>query len=97
MTDADFVDDLEFFDNTPAQAESLFQSRRQAAEYIVFFVNANQREFMCFKQKEATSTLSDKVLKLVDQFTYLGSNISSSEIDVNILLAKAWNVMDSYQ
>ena len=46
---------------------------------------------MCFKQKGANPTLSGKPLKLVDQFTYLVSNISSTEIDVNICLAKAWN------
>ena len=34
---------------------------------------------MCFKQ--VISTLSGKPLKLADQFTYLGSNISSIERD----------------
>ena len=32
---------------------------------------------MCFNQDEAISTLDSKHLKLIDQFTYLGSNISS--------------------
>ena len=35
------------------------------------------------------STLSGSLLKLVDKFTYFGSNISSTESDVNICLAKA--------
>ena len=34
-------------------------------------------------------------LKLVDQFAYLGSNISSTENDVNMQLAKVWAVIDS--
>ena len=42
-----------------------------------------------FKQKETISSLSGKPLKLVDQFTYLDSNISSTESAVNIHLAKA--------
>ena len=42
------------------------------------------KQSSCFKQEEAISTLSSKPLKLVDQFTYLGSNISSTESDVNI-------------
>ena len=34
-------------------------------------------------------TLSHKALQLVDQFVYLGSNISSTESDVNIHMEKA--------
>ena len=34
------------------------------------------------------SQLNGKPLKLVDQFTYLGSNISSTESHVNICLDK---------
>ena len=33
-------------------------------------------------------------LKLVDQFIYLGSNISSNEGDVNICIGKAWTTID---
>ena len=39
---------------------------------------------MRFKQEEVIATVNGKFLKLVEQFTYLGSNISSTEIDVNI-------------
>ena len=35
------------------------------------------------------SILSGRPQKLVDKFTYLGSNISFTESDVNIRLAKA--------
>ena len=45
-------------------------------------------EFMYFKQDGDISTLNGKPLKLVDQFTYLGSNITSTESDVNILVGK---------
>ena len=48
---------------------------------------------MCFKQG-AISTLCGKPLKLVDQFTYLSSNISSPERDVNICITKVWNALD---
>ena len=44
---------------------------------------------MCFKQKEAISTL-----KLVDQFTYLDNNISSTKSDINICLMKAWDAIE---
>ena len=41
---------------------------------------------MYFKQEGALSTLSGKPLKLVDQLTYLGSNISSTESNINICI-----------
>ena len=41
------------------------------------------------KQDGAISTLGSKPLKLIDQFTYFGSNISSTESDVNICIGKA--------
>ena len=37
---------------------------------------------MYFKQDGAISSLRDKLLKLVDQFIYHGSNISSTESDL---------------
>ena len=43
---------------------------------------------MYFKQGDAVSTLNVKPLKSIDQFIYLGSNISSIERDVNIRLGK---------
>ena len=39
---------------------------------------------MFFYQDAAASTLSCKPLNLVDQWTYRGNNISSTESDVNI-------------
>ena len=45
---------------------------------------------MCFKKKGDISTLDGKSLKPVEQFTYLGSNISSTESDVNTRIGKAW-------
>ena len=42
---------------------------------------------MCFKQG-AISTLSGKPLKLVDKFTFLGSNIISTEYNINVRIEK---------
>ena len=49
---------------------------------------------MNFNQVGAISTLNSKLLKLIDQFIYLSSNISSTEIDVNICIGKIWTVSD---
>ena len=84
MTDTDNADDLALIANTPARAESLLHSLEQAAEGIVFYGNMKKREVMHFKEKGAISTSNSKLLKLIDQSTYLGSNISSIENDVYI-------------
>ena len=61
---------------------------------VGLYVNANKTEFMCFKQEGAICTLCGRPLKSVDQFTHLGSNISSSERNINICIAKAWTTID---
>ena len=49
---------------------------------------------MCFNQRGDISTLNGSSLKLVDRFTKLGSNVSSTETDINTWLAKAWAATD---
>ena len=57
---------------------------------LIFFHQC-KTEFKCFKQ-DGDISLNRKHLKLVDQFIYLGSNISSTENDINISIGKAWAV-----
>ena len=72
--------------NTAAQAESLLHSQEQAVAGFGLYENGNKTGYMCLKQEGAISTLSDRPLKLLEKFTYLSSNISSTESDVNIHL-----------
>ncbi len=51
-------------------------------------------EYMCFNQTGDISTLGGSFLKLVDKVTYLGSSVSSIEIDIDIRLTKAWTAID---
>ena len=44
--------------------------------------------------KSIISTLSVKPLQLVELFTYISSNISSTESHVNIRIAKEWTAID---
>ena len=94
ITDADYADDIALLANTPNQPETLLHSLERAAAVIGLHVNAHKTEFMCFNQKGDTSTLDGTSLKLVDKFTYLGSNISSTEKDIDTRLTKAWTAID---
>ena len=88
MTDADYADYLTFLPNIPAQIESLQHKREPAAGSNGLYINPNETEFMRIKQKGAASTLSVKPLKYVNQFTYIGSNITSTESDINIYILR---------
>ena len=70
--------------NTPVQAKCLLPSLKYAARGIDLSMNSAKTEFMYFKQESAT--INDKPLKPVDHFTYLSSNISSTESNVDIYM-----------
>ena len=94
ITDADYADDLALMSDTIYDAEVLLHSLERAAGDIGLFVNAGKTEYISFKQDGAMKTLANKPLKSVDTFTYLGSNIASTEQDVNIRTGKARGALD---
>ena len=89
ITDADYTDDMALLANTPVQAESGQHSLEMAAGSIGLHVNADKTEYMCFNQTRDISTLTGSSLKLVDKFTYLGSNVSFTKNDIDMPLANA--------
>ena len=91
ITDAN---DIAILANTPNQAETLLHSLEQAAAGIGLHVNAHKTEYMCFNQTGDISTLGGTSLKLVDKFTYLGSNVSSTKKDIDTRLTKTWTAID---
>ena len=49
---------------------------------------------LTIKQTGDISTQDGTSLKLVDNFTYLGSSVSSTEKDIDTRLTKAWTAID---
>ena len=94
ITGVDFSDYVVLLVNTPTQAKSQLYSLERAAAGIGLNVNADKTEFMRFNQRSDISTLNGRSLKLVNEFTYLGSSISSTENDINTRLAKARTALD---
>ena len=78
ITDADYADDIALLANAPAQAETLLHSLEWASARIGLHVNAHKTEYMCFNQRGDIATLNGSSLKLVDEFTYLGSSVAST-------------------
>ena len=94
ITDADYADDIALLANAPAQAETLLHCLERAAAGIGLHVKAHKTEYMCFNQTGDISTLNGSALKLVDKFTYLGSNVWSTDRDIDTRLAKIWTTID---
>ena len=94
ITDADYFDYIALLANTPSQAETLLFNLEQAPADIGLHVKADKTEYTCFNQRGDISTLNGCSLKLVDNFTYLRSSISSTEIDINTRLAKSLIAID---
>ena len=94
ITDADNADDIAILANTTNQAETLLHNLEWAAAGIGLHVNAQKNEYMCFNQIGDISTLKGTSLKLVDKLTYLGSNVSSTEEDIDTRLTKVWAAID---
>ena len=89
ITDADYADDIAILANTPNQAETRLHSLEGAAAGIGLHVNAHKTEYMCYNQTGDISTLGRTSLKLVDKFTFLGSNVSSTKKDIDTRQTKA--------
>ena len=89
ITNANYADDIALLVNTSARTESLLHSLERTAAGIGLLINAHKTEYMCFNQTGDISILKGSSLKLVDKFTYLGSNVWSTETDINTWLAKA--------
>ena len=74
-------------ENTPVQDESLLHSLAQAARGIGLYMNSDKTELMCI------SSSNGKPLKFANQFIHIGSNILSTESNVNISTGKAWTAL----
>ena len=90
ITDVDYADDLALTSDTIEQAEKLLHSLEHAAKQIGLHINAKKTEFMSYQEEGQINSLNGNEIKHVDNFTYLGSNIQSTEKDISIRKAKAW-------
>ena len=95
ITDADYAD-IALLANTPTQAEYLQQSLEQATGSIDLDMNTDKTDYNCFNEEVDISTLNGGSLKLVDEFTYLGGSVSSTESDIKMRLANAWTAVDKF-
>ena len=95
ITDADHNEDLALLSDNSYNAQKLLHILEKSSAFIgLLHINATKTEYMCYNQDGAIETLNKILLKKVDDFVYLGSNIDSTEKDVLIRISKAWSALD---
>ena len=94
ITDADYADDLTLFADKIEDAQRLLHSLEAAAADIGLHVNASETDYICYRQDGHIVTMDDSHLKKVENFNYLGSNVGSTEKDIQIRIAKAWKALN---
>jgi len=93
LTDADYADDIALLSDKCSDAEKMLHLLEYAAEKIGLKVNAKKTEYINYNHQGTIKTIKNQQLKNVDNFVYLGSNIASTEKDVDMRIAKAWSVV----
>jgi len=66
-----------------------------AASEIGLHMNAGKTEYIGYNQQGVISSKNNEAIKSANEFVYLGSNIQSTERDIEIPKAKAWAALDS--
>ena len=95
ITDVDYADDIALLSNTIDEATKLLHYIENAAREIGLYINAKKTEFISYNQEGEIKSLDGKNIKSVNEFVYLGSNIQSTERDIQIRKGKAWGALNS--
>ena len=94
ITDVDYADDLAALSDSIEDATKLLIEIEKAAKQIGLHINEGKTEFMAFNQTGTIESLEGKTIKRVDDFTYLGSHLASTEKDIIIRIGKAWAALN---
>ena len=94
LTDTDFADDIALISHSLEHAQDLLQSLEQASNGVGLYLNETKTECLSRVLTNAdlvVKTLGGASLKMVEDYVYLGSFISSSEKDFNTRKGMAWS------
>ena len=98
LTDTDFADDIALISNSLVNAQCLLQSLEQASNCVGLFLNESKTEYVnrCMYDSDfVIKSLNNTLLKIVSNYVYLGSYISSSEKDFMTRKGKAWTACNA--
>ena len=93
ITDADYADDIALISSTIVGATRLLLALEQAAAEVGLKINSKKTDYIPINCQGRIQSLSGQHLKFVENLTYLGSAISSSENEIRIRIGKAWTAL----
>ena len=97
LTDLEFADDIMLASNEISQAQELLSCVERFSYEIGLELNVKKTKCMLFNNAKNSSqklyTNGGKEIEIVDDFRYLGSYIESSEKDISIRKALAWQAI----
>ena len=93
ITDADFADDIALLSDSLTNAQELLTALESASNCTGLYLNETKTECMPINTRNniQIKTLSNNILKCVEDYKYLGSHILNSEKDFNIRKGMAWS------
>ena len=99
LTDADFADDIALLADNLANAQSLLSALESAANCTGLYLNETKTECLPIniRNRIELKTLTNTILKYVEDYKYLGSHIINSAKAFNTRKGMAWaacNKMD---
>ena len=93
LTDLDFADDISLLSNTLSQARELLLRVESECKKVGLHLNTKNTKVMAFNTPESIvlKTADGQTLQVEKDFKYLGSWINSSEKEIKVRKALAWN------
>ena len=91
QTDADFADDIALLSNDIQSAQELLTRVEISAKEVGLTINASKTETMSYNvDRTPLETISGDSIKIVNNFKYLESWLESTEKDILVRKARAW-------
>ena len=93
VTDLDFADDLAVITKETNQAQLVLTKLENEAGKVGLHCNAKKTELQAFNQEQPVNVKSRDgiIIKEVENFKYLGAWMESSDKDISVRKALAWN------
>ena len=94
VTDLDFADDIALISDTAEKACELLLATERECKNIGLHLNSKKTKVMTFNIPDTSfSTMNNDEIEKVSDFKYLGSWMSSTEQDIKVRRALAWNAL----
>ena len=91
ISDLDFADDIALILDKIEEAQNTLQNVEDAAAKVGLHLNARKTEVIIYNQEAVEiKTRNDEVIKVAEDFKYLGSWVNDSVKDIKTRKAQAW-------